>query len=178
MPVIVKISELTELTSFPADGDQLVIQDISEPLDINKTKRIKISTIFASILANISTALSLASAAVTTLIYRRQGGSASNWNTSGTTTYIPTAANIKIQTGAYQMSLATPNFTAFALITFPVAFGNKPNVFVSGTSGNGSGVISCGVDVDTITNTGFYIRLSAYPSQNITTTLTWVAIGE
>lgn len=38
--VIIKISELVELTT-PASDDMLVIVDVSEPLDINKTKYIK-----------------------------------------------------------------------------------------------------------------------------------------
>jgi len=41
---IVKISELDELMSF-ATGDILVINDISEPLDIDKTKRISVANL-------------------------------------------------------------------------------------------------------------------------------------
>ena len=40
-----KISELTELTESPALGDLMVLVDISEPFDVNKTKKIKFSTL-------------------------------------------------------------------------------------------------------------------------------------
>jgi hypothetical protein len=45
-----KISGLVELADIPSSGDLLVIVDISEPLDINKTKKILYSTLlqFAS----------------------------------------------------------------------------------------------------------------------------------
>lgn len=40
----IKISSLVELTSA-ANSDELIINDISEPLDVDKTKRIKVSNL-------------------------------------------------------------------------------------------------------------------------------------
>lgn len=173
-----KISDLVELTSFPANGDEIIINDVSEPLDIDKTKRISILTLLGNILDDIASIFSSISTLVSTLVYRRQGGSPSDWTNSGTTTYTPTPADIKIQAGAKSLSLSTPNITTYTFITFPVAFTKKPLVFVNGSSGNTTGVFSCGADGDTVSTTGFYLRLSAYPSQNINITLFWMAIGE
>lgn len=40
-----KISELVELSASPAAGDLLIINDISEPLDVDKTKKIKVQNL-------------------------------------------------------------------------------------------------------------------------------------
>lgn len=57
--------------------------------------------------------------------YRRQGGSASNWNTAGDTNYTPGA--VRMQCG----TIRTSGVTGQATITYPVAFSAKPVVFLS-----------------------------------------------
>jgi microcystin-dependent protein len=44
MPDIIKLSELEELTEL-ADGDEFVVRDVSEPLAVDQTKKIKASNL-------------------------------------------------------------------------------------------------------------------------------------
>lgn len=57
-------------------------------------------------------------------VANRQGGSATNWSTSGTNNYVPSAS--KIQCGAGQT-----NGSGTLTITFPVAFSDVPLVFIT-----------------------------------------------
>lgn len=63
--------------------------------------------------------------------YRRQGGGTTNWSTTGTTNYTPSA--VRMQAGMFQwvgsVSAGTEN------ITFPVAFSDVPLVFVQVRTG-------------------------------------------
>lgn len=52
----------------------------------------------------------------------RQGGSATNWDTAGTTNYVP--GDAKMQCGSVNTGA-----TAEVVVTFPVAFAYKPLVF-------------------------------------------------
>ena len=61
-------------------------------------------------------------------LYRRQGGSATAWNASGTTTYTPTA--VRVQVGA---KLGTSPMT----ITYPTAFSQIPLVLTCVAAGLG-----------------------------------------
>jgi hypothetical protein len=57
--------------------------------------------------------------------YRRQGGSATNWDAVGTTTYIPTA--VRMQCGVARWTgIAADNGSL--TVTLPVAFSYKPIV--------------------------------------------------
>ena len=58
--------------------------------------------------------------------YRRQGGSSSDWNTTGSTTYIPGA--VRMQAGARACSSGSNS------ITFPAGFSGKPIVIIDPTS--------------------------------------------
>jgi len=63
-------------------------------------------------------------------MYRRQGGSATSWRTSGTTTYTPGA--VRMQAGSLQITVPAGNVSSAATtITFPVAFSQVPMVFVT-----------------------------------------------
>jgi hypothetical protein len=55
---------------------------------------------------------------------RRQGGSATNWSTPGTTTYTPTM--LRMQPGAI-----TLDGSGLASVTFPIAFSNVPLVYLA-----------------------------------------------
>jgi len=61
--------------------------------------------------------------------YRRQGGSATYWDTVGTTDYTPTS--VRMQAGAIQVIVPNGATTGNTTITFPVAFSAKPLVFVT-----------------------------------------------
>ncbi len=166
MPSIIKISELTELTA-PADGDNLVIQDISEPIDIDKTKKI--------------TFLNLVKAFIPSLISKRQGGSATDWNTAGTTNYTP-PATAKIQVGIVSFTVPSSTVTMYVDITFPTSFTYKPLMFVSLNSDTESATTGATPPVcygENATTTTARIRIKGngnmYPS---TVTVAWMAIGE
>lgn len=57
---------------------------------------------------------------------RRQGGDATNWSTSGGTTYTPT--NVRMQVGNKNVTVAIGDIGASATISFPVAFSAAPVV--------------------------------------------------
>ena len=179
MPTIKKISELVELASFPANGDQFVIEDVSETLDADKTKRIKASTLFSDILADIASALALASSAVTSLVYKRQGGNSSNWNTPGTTSYTPSTST-KIQTGSTQISFSSESAKNTGVTIS--GFTNKPMILVSLDYESGDGT-SFLYDVKSlytvsITSSSFQIGVRTNSNQSGTITVFWMAIGE
>ncbi len=92
----------------------------------------------------------------------RQGGNASNWSASGTTTYVPTT--IVEQVGAMQVAGA-----GGATVTFPVAFSNVPIVSAQ--------VLNAGTNaprIGAITATTF--TLMPWESSG-TYTIMWRAIG-
>lgn len=60
--------------------------------------------------------------------YRRQGGHATNWATTGTTNYTPGA--VRIQAGVRSITF-TAAASANAVVTFPVAFSGTP-IMVAG----------------------------------------------
>ena len=104
------------------------------------------------------------------LVYRRQGGNASNWQTAGTTTYTPTAP--KVQAGVKSISI---NTTGTVTITYPVTFTNRPVVFISINCGSGS--ITHQVTDDSVS--GFTVNCrDVVTSGAITADVNWLAIGE
>lgn len=60
--------------------------------------------------------------------YRRKGGDAADWSVAGTTDYTPTS--VRMQTGVASLGTIGSLAQATVNITFPVAFSNKPTVFV------------------------------------------------
>lgn len=161
---IVKISELIELTT-PADGDQLIINDISEPVDIDKTKRITVVNFLANVLA-----------VAQSYIYRRQGGSSTIWNTAGSTNYTPTAGTSKIQVGANEITTNSGG-QGSVTVTFPVAFTYSPLVLVTmqkiGLTDNNN----YSVWVKTISNSAVAIQIFGIGAIE-TYQVNWIAIGE
>ncbi len=104
------------------------------------------------------------------LVYRRQGGNVSNWQTAGTTTYTPTAP--KVQVGVKSISI---NTTGTVTITYPVAFTNRPVVFISINCGSGS--ITHQVTGDSVSDFTVNCR-DVLTSGAITADVNWLAIGE
>lgn len=111
-------------------------------------------------------------------IVARQGGSATDWDMEGSTNYTPSTA--KIQVGVIKISMST--YTAYADITFPEAFTNKPIVLTSLgklNTGGYSNTQSFNVYADGITNTGCRINLE-YSASSVTCgrNVYWIAIGD
>jgi hypothetical protein len=100
----------------------------------------------------------------------RQGGSATDWNTVGTTTYDYSGTNVFVQGGSI-FNDASPK-----TITFPTAFTSKPLVMAVVSSVNAT---SCFAIVLAITTTTFTCQVydnggTTNNSQNIN----WVAWGQ
>ena len=81
----------------------------------------------------------------------RQGGSATDWSATGTTTYDVSATDVKIQCGSLVAAGADSNHT----VTFPTAYTNTPLVLC--TPKGGSGVYPTWYLVSE-SNTGFIFR--------------------
>jgi hypothetical protein len=98
--------------------------------------------------------------------YRRQGGSSSNWITSGTTTYTPTAVRA-------QMGIAYLATTGTETITFPVAFSNAPIVLACAYNPSQPMVVS----VSNVLATEFSITRHNLSGSQMAGAVTWIAIG-
>lgn len=103
-------------------------------------------------------------------VKNRQGGDATDWNTGGTTNYVPGAP--KLQVGNKQC------VNGVATITFPVAFSARPIIIAILGAGSGFVVIS------TVSTTGFscvvYVIEGATPYHiqlGSTEAVNWMAIG-
>ena len=111
-------------------------------------------------------------------ISNRQGGSATDWSTPGTTNYTPTASKIQCGEASVVISGGLQGITA---VTFPVAFANdSPLVsatitkFASGSlSGNITSVLCLLLSK---TGMSIYVNLSAVST--VTLNVFWMAIGE
>lgn len=104
------------------------------------------------------------------LIYQRQGGNASNWQSPGTTSYTPTAP--KIMEG---VKTKTINPSGDLTITYPTAFNNRPHVFVTPNCSGGSLVWRVHDD----SASGFSVALvDLSTSGSLNVDVNWLAIGE
>lgn len=92
-------------------------------------------------------------------VIRRKGGSSTNWNSVGTTSYTPGA--VRIQVGAVQV--VSPS----TAVTFPVAFSAIPLVFPISTVSGGFAYPS------SITASGFTANLTG----GVSGPVYWLAIG-
>lgn len=102
--------------------------------------------------------------------YRRKGGSASVWQTAGTTDYTPTA--VRMQAGAVSFT-ANASTTTTQNVTFPVAFSQAPLVYVSQQNQSTQiTVTSAGATSTTLT-----ITVVNYGAGNESMTVNWFAVG-
>ena len=112
-----------------------------------------------------------------TQFYRRQGGSATDWFSSGTTTYIPGAA--RMQGGVVEWTGSSTDY-ALVAVTFPVAFSYKPLVLCIAAFDSAIAahrIITC-IDASTITTTGVTLQWRSIEASNHTSVnLIWLAIG-
>jgi hypothetical protein len=99
-------------------------------------------------------------------VARRQGGSATLWNTAGTTNYVP--AKTIIQCGAVAHTAASTD-----MVTFPIAFSHIPIVLVSCHNSN---AYIATAEVITATNFQAWAYKSADQS-DVTATVYWIAVG-
>jgi hypothetical protein len=105
--------------------------------------------------------------------YRRQGGSATDWSSQGTTTYTPTT--VRMQSGVRNLIMGIGDTTLGLVITFPVAFSNVPMVLftISSTSDETIRIHSI---VETATNVTITLN-RASGAASITVIMRWHAEG-
>lgn len=109
-------------------------------------------------------------------IYRRQGGSATDWSSAGTTTQTPGMV-------LEQMGVINKSFTSATLVsqavTFPVAFSQTPIVTFSlgpSQSFSGGGNISY-VSYASVSTTGFTVNITFTAANTGNLDITWRATG-
>lgn len=169
-----KISALPPLTTADA-ADEAPIVDTSATTTKKWTLTL-LKTYLQSLAGWLTTAM-VADDAITDakLIYgklrRRQGGSATNWGTTGTTNYEYSGTDVFVQGG----SIALTNGAGIT-VTFPTAFAQVPIVVASVSSANAANGF---VVVKTITASSFLIyHIGTSGSATTTETANWIAIGQ
>ena len=101
---------------------------------------------------------------------RRQGGSATIWDTPGSTDYTPTA--VRMQGGVDQWTGGASSSGAIN-ITFPITFGNKPLVTASATLSDA--LVSVSVDASAASVVLYWATIDG--STKTTVPVVWMAIG-
>ena len=94
-------------------------------------------------------------------LYRRQGGSASDWSTTGSTDRTP--GSVRIQCGSIRVN------DGGATVNFPVSFGNTPLAVISLSTIAAGGVIA----ISSISSSSLGISNNTGTGQNVM----WIAIG-
>ncbi len=102
----------------------------------------------------------------TCLVYRRQGGDASVWQSQGAGNYAPTTADI--QCGSISVASGSS-----AAITYPVAFAQRPLIFLSWSASSGWYEAHHTGD----SASGFTIKLYRLDGGSATLDVNWLAIG-
>jgi len=112
--------------------------------------------------------------------YRRQGGSATNWSTAGTTTRTPTS--VRMQGGAINLGSVASFGVVTATVTFPTAFSDVPLIYLTLMSTAGDGITGgwgfASID-DTVlpSTTAFTIFFLNVGNDTDTFGVNWLAIG-
>lgn len=109
--------------------------------------------------------------------FHREGGSATNWITAGTTDYTY-LANVVIQMGVATVTFTESDMSAEVTVTFPVAFKYTPAIFLAGcvsTDGFSQQRAHGVLRSPTATN---FVMMGVMPTAgSVTTTIPWLAIG-
>lgn len=107
------------------------------------------------------------------ITHRRQGGSATAWNTTGTTTYTPT---IELQqVGAVAVTLSAGSGTT--AVTFPVAYSAVPHLTLTISSVGASDNFYAPY-IYAISTTGFTVACVSQTGSSSTIGVNWVARGQ
>lgn len=121
----------------------------------------------------------IANAAITDakLIYgkvrKRQGGSATNWGTTGTTNYNYSSTNTFIQTGSFNTTGGEDS------VTFPTAFSQVPFISVSSSSATSFNVFArFKYSLSSATQIGGILCLDSTGVARSGESVSWIAIGE
>lgn len=108
-------------------------------------------------------------------IYRRQGGNAINWDLEGAINYTP--EKVRMQVGQCEVDIADGQYYGTLQVTYPVAFTNKPLVFVS-LRGLGTVSVKSAVAA-TITTTTVEITVVRTDTTGVLAlNVNWMAIGQ
>jgi hypothetical protein len=109
------------------------------------------------------------------LVKRRQGGSSTIWTSAGTTSYTPTATVIQIGVISIVVSSGGTNSAA---ITYPVAFAQRPSIFLSSENTGGLATVwTVGYTDDTVNGFNLHLKFVS-TSQTGTYNCGWLAIGQ
>mgnify|MGYP006935500189 CR=1 FL=1 len=103
------------------------------------------------------------------LVYRRQGGSSTNWEAVGTTTYTPTIA--VLQAGARSVSYTSG--VGSQAITYPVAFAQRPIVLALANFSTPDITVTYSDN----STTGCTLRVGNVGSGSGSVDVVWLAIG-
>jgi hypothetical protein len=103
------------------------------------------------------------------VISNRQGGDATDCTIPGTTNFIPTLC--QIQTGTIEIPKFNTTY-GFITVTFPVAFANKPQVYITNIEFNG--LIATALSITATTFQANYMVFSGGDPINVT--VDWLAI--
>ncbi len=113
----------------------------------------------------------------------RQGGSATDWSTPGTSNYTPTVTPL-IQAGVIGVTVGVGNKSVSQAVTFPVAFSQPPIVVASCLELNWSVLDdgpSAGAIDSTTTATGTTVYCQRSKTSDVSATqvqnVCWIAIG-
>lgn len=109
---------------------------------------------------------------------QRQGGSATDWNTTGTSTQ--TVTNPVVQTGTITTTSGELTsgiyYYATVTVTFPTAYTSKPMVIANQTAISATG--ATGAVTGSITTTGFQVTVLSRDSGYVNgAVVNWIAIG-
>ncbi len=105
--------------------------------------------------------------------YRRQGASASDWSLPGSSAQTPGA--VRMQGGSIEVSVSASPSGSIS-VTFPVAFSNKPLVYVSIAEDISTTYIA---SVTAVSASAITIQVLHYEGNSLTNAVTvnWLAIG-
>ena len=110
-------------------------------------------------------------------VYRRQGGSTTDWNTSGSTNYTPGGS--KVECGAVSVSFSSSATSNLATVTFPSAFTGVPVPVLTAFSNGSTTGRKVLFTVESVSATTMTIR--GYVTDGSTTSSSydcyWLAMG-
>lgn len=108
-------------------------------------------------------------------IVGRQGGSATNWNTQGTTNYVPASAKVLAGTGRITFSGTSSSSVE---ITYPTAFTYNPVILLTSKANAVAPASTSRFATGNETNTRFFAFAELTGIATGTLDFFWMAIGE